>query len=397
MKPNTHITHFEDSVLFGRKATAAAINLLKDVVFPIQPQTKWSVKWDGSPSIIYGNVPGMRGPFISTKSLFNKQPKLYFTPDQIREGESDQTKAEKLVLLFDILSRSKVPFVIQGDVLWFDDKVRNADNFRPNIIKYESDKTLGQYQAGIAFHTMYTCYVDEQTDELVVQDVKYNAQDFIHTTCTFTDVWVPNPLVFFDDVSQQDHSVLEKLTFIAEQASNDIETYSSLFIEQLKQFINTSYNPYAEIAYIKNQKGFIDFLYDQKRKAVDSVKTEKAKDRHRTKFNNWISFVKTYETNINALFLVHEVLTAAKQVIINNVQTDDTLRKTIEVVANADKLSMYKIAGIYDEFREDVVETYDVGHEGYVAVIDNHVFKFVDRDTFSHFNFHQNTVRGWSS
>ena len=45
-----------------------------------------TTKYDGAPSIVYGNDPETGKFFVSSKSAFNKKPKLNFTPEDIERN-----------------------------------------------------------------------------------------------------------------------------------------------------------------------------------------------------------------------------------------------------------------------------------------------------------------------
>ena len=97
----THSTHLEDLVLdLGVNGTRAAINALRDFrdAFAGKSNKKnlnLSVKWDGAPAVIFGTDPETGKFFVGSKSIFNKNPKVNYTHDDIKENHTGGL-AEKL-------------------------------------------------------------------------------------------------------------------------------------------------------------------------------------------------------------------------------------------------------------------------------------------------------------
>ena len=89
---NTHLEHLEDEIINnGTKGARTAINFLKSVKEMLQGGKGGStvtVKWDGAPAIICGTNPENGRFFVGTKSVFNKTPKINYTPADISKNHS---------------------------------------------------------------------------------------------------------------------------------------------------------------------------------------------------------------------------------------------------------------------------------------------------------------------
>ena len=101
-----------------------------------------SVKWDGAPAIIAGRNPENGKFFVGTKSVFNKTPKINYTPGDIASNHSGPV-AQKLNVCLKELKRLGITGIYQGDLLFTkgDTKVANIDGermitFTPNTITY---------------------------------------------------------------------------------------------------------------------------------------------------------------------------------------------------------------------------------------------------------------------
>ena len=82
---NTHLEHLEDDIINrGSEGGKNAVNFLKSVRNMLagssSGRVNMSVKWDGAPAIICGTNPENGRFFVGTKSVFNKTPKINYTP-----------------------------------------------------------------------------------------------------------------------------------------------------------------------------------------------------------------------------------------------------------------------------------------------------------------------------
>jgi hypothetical protein len=157
-----HLEHLESLVLYGPEQAELAVHLLENM--HIQ---KMSVKYDGSPSILYGKDENGEF-FLATKSIFNKTPKRNYNIDDIHANHGTNAGlVAKLVSIFPTLKETVDvqwgPYVVQGDLM-FDagDLSHDGTHYRfcQNTIDY-GIKTFyyTHIKLGIALHTVYT-YVD---------------------------------------------------------------------------------------------------------------------------------------------------------------------------------------------------------------------------------------------
>jgi len=170
---NTHLEHLEDDIINrGSKGGVNAINFLNSVrnmlAGNIGGKLNMSVKWDGAPAVFCGINPENGKFFVGTKSIFNKTPKINYTPGDIRSNHSGEL-ANKLLVCLRELPKLGLQGVYQGDLLYTkgDLKTANIDGesmitFTPNTITYavpqNSDigKKISRAKFGIVFHTVYS-------------------------------------------------------------------------------------------------------------------------------------------------------------------------------------------------------------------------------------------------
>ena len=85
---NLHLEHIEDEVLNGGVVgTRGAINFLQSLRDMLAgssaTNTFITTKWDGAPAVFAGINPENNKFFVGSKSIFNKTPKINYTPQDI--------------------------------------------------------------------------------------------------------------------------------------------------------------------------------------------------------------------------------------------------------------------------------------------------------------------------
>ena len=170
---NTHLEHLEDDIINrGSEGGVIAINFLKSVrnmlAGSASGRVNMSVKWDGAPAIICGTNPENGKFFVGTKSVFNKTPKINYTPGDISNNHSGPVASKLLACLRD-LKRLGIKGVYQGDLLFTRSELKPAVidgekmiTFTPNTITYavptssKLGRRIARARLGIVFHTYYT-------------------------------------------------------------------------------------------------------------------------------------------------------------------------------------------------------------------------------------------------
>lgn len=205
MAKNTHLEHLEDDILNngsdGGKNAIAFLRELGEMLQGKQSQVRITTKWDGAPAVICGTDPITGYFFVGTKSVFAKTaPKVMFSDEQIDETYSGQL-AEKLKSCLKYLPKLGIKGVLQGDLLFTDDKSTDTIDgermitFTPNTITYAvpSDSELGSKidsaKVGIVFHTKYTGKsLPEMSASFGVDISNFNdTKDVYAATASFSD------------------------------------------------------------------------------------------------------------------------------------------------------------------------------------------------------------------
>ena len=143
---NTHLEHIEDEVLVDYESATNAVAFLEGVVDLLKGNSSSSynltVKWDGAPAIFCGTDPESGKFFVGTKSIFNKTPKVNYTPAELKKNHSGDL-AKKLLIALAYLPNLGIRGVYQGDMMFTSSDVKNIKldgeshiSFRPNTITY---------------------------------------------------------------------------------------------------------------------------------------------------------------------------------------------------------------------------------------------------------------------
>ena len=122
---NLHLEHLEDEILnYGVDGGRAAINFLRSLRDMLAGSSRSSVnmtvKWDGAPAIFAGIDPEDGKFFVAKKSVFNVDPKLYKSNEEI-DADLSGTLNDKFKVALQELSKLGIKGVLQGDLMFTDD------------------------------------------------------------------------------------------------------------------------------------------------------------------------------------------------------------------------------------------------------------------------------------
>ena len=164
-----HIHHAEDRPLMhgseGFTHAHGALTQAHEHMKSGKKSSALTMKYDGSPSIVYGHHPENGKFFVASKSAFNKNPKLNYTPEDVERNHGHAPGlVEKLKASLQHLPKiAPKQGVYQGDVMFTKPDVqKNKDgsaSFTPNTITYtakgdRADK-IKKAQLGVVTHTKY--------------------------------------------------------------------------------------------------------------------------------------------------------------------------------------------------------------------------------------------------
>jgi len=388
MAKNTHLEHLEDDILNqGSQGGFNAINFLRelgDMLTQTQSNIRITTKWDGAPAIICGRDPQSQKFFVGTKSVFAKTaPKVIYSEadvDKIYDGQL----AQKLKDAYKYLSQLPIQGVLQGDLLFTNDKdSKTIDGvqsitFQPNTIVYAvpSNSDIGRKVAraklGIVFHTTYT------GPTLADMSATFGAN-------VSTLQGNPDVMVFsseFNDVTgaarltPQDKLQYDLLVNRAEGSLKQASTFLNLLTQfgesrfmmnvMFKQFFNSYIREGKSItnarAVVQDFKGFYSGLMN---KEIASKKTKTSQDKYLQMRTNGLKFIQMNERSIYFTVASYMNLIEAKNYIIRRLEKVQSLGTFLRTENG------YRVTA----------------PEGFVAIRSGNALKLVDRLEFSRANF----------
>ena len=391
---NTHLEHLEDDIINrGSAGGVNAINFLKSVRDMLAGNSgakiNTTVKWDGAPAIICGVNPENGKFFVGTKSVFNKTPKINYTTADIRRNHSGAV-AQKLSVCLNHLSSLNIKQILQGDLLFTNDKKMAAIRgekmitFTPNTITYavQADSSIGKKIArakmGIVFHTMYTGR-DMKSLSASFGNVSGsgNSRVFVASAAYKDDsgsiTFTKSELTKFDAQLRMAEGSLGRASKILDEMTKRATDPLSVGF-RLKAFFNH---------YIRNNKGsmakvkvlqdmFRDYYENVLKTEIDQRKTEKAKQKYRDILANGLKFINQNKSGLYMAIASHVTLGNAKNTLIQKMNQIQQIGHYIKTGTG------YRVTA----------------PEGYVAVdrVAGAV-KIVDRLEFSRANF--TLPKGW--
>ena len=164
-----HIHHAEDRpILHGSDGFDHAYDALYGAHYHTKQgaqSNKLTMKYDGSPSVVFGHHPETGKFFVASKSAFNKNPKINYTEDDVDKNHGHAPGlAEKLKASLKHLPKiAPQEGVYQGDLMYtHNDLHKHKDgkvSFTPNTITYtaKGDKAeaIKKSKMGVVIHTKY--------------------------------------------------------------------------------------------------------------------------------------------------------------------------------------------------------------------------------------------------
>ena len=389
---NTHLEHLEDEIINnGTQGARTSIEFLKSIKKMLQGGkggSNVSVKWDGAPAVFAGTNPENGKFFVGTKSIFNATPKINYTVSDISRNHGGAL-ADKLAVALKYLPSLGIKGVLQGDLLFTDDKksaVVDGERsivFTPNTITYAVPTTSADMYSkikaakiGIIFHTSYkgkTMKGLKASFGASVSGLKSNKN------------------VFFDDARYKQSedpglTKAEEKRFDAILRMAEGSVYKGgAFIDlikkdkgplslgvQLKTFFNTYIRAGKKIsgaAALANN--FEVFFRDRLQKEIKDKKTDKAKQKYEEILEAGMKILRPNRKGLYFAIASYITLQTAKSMLLsklNNIQSIGSFMRTS---------TGYKATN----------------PEGYVAINKGSAVKLVDRLVFSKANF--NVAKDW--
>jgi hypothetical protein len=397
---NLHLEHLEDEILnYGVDGGRAAINFLRSLRDMLAGNARSSinmtVKWDGAPAIFAGIDPEDGKFFVAKKSVFNVNPKLYKSAQEIDDDLSGTLNAKFKVALAEF-SKLGIKGVLQGDLMFTDDVDTDTIDgtkyltFQPNTIVYAVpvDSTLGKIinnaKVGIVWHTTYT------GDAL--QDMKASFGADIKGLNKPSTVWMDDAT--YKDASGSATMTAKETASVTAALSSTGSTFKKINAVQLRKFLNLQESMTGAIAGASlktynnskvragekitnpklHAKGYEKWVETSIQKQIDKAKSDAGKKKYTDIQKEYVREVKKHTSNLVQIITFQNYLVDAKSQIVNKLNSVKGLTDTFIKTSNGFKVT---------------------NPEGYVAIdrVSGGAVKLVDRMEFSFNNF--TAIKAW--
>jgi len=394
---NLHLEHLEDNVLnFGVKGARDAINFLQSLrdMLAGHSESKVNVttKWDGAPAVFCGTNPDNGKFFVGTKGVFNANPKLNYTDDDIDNNHPGEGLNAKLKVALRYLPKLGIKGVLQGDMMFAkgDIKKQTIDGeryitFQPNTIVYAvpADSKLAAImlaaQIGIVFHTSYT--------GKRFSDMKASFNIDIKNLTTTKDIWFRD--AYFIDASGTASFTSEEtaeVTSILSTAGRTFQSINSLTLnripasETILMYIKTFNNTKVRAGEaIKNTRAhtqeLIRWVEAKLNKDILSVKKPEAIRKRQLEKTEIMRFFRGSSNELVKIFELQNQIVEAKNMIIKKLQQMKQVTGTFLRTDTGFKITNPEGFVVVDKLRGDAL-------------------KLIDRLEFAHANF--NAAKEWS-
>ena len=394
---NLHLEHIEDEVLNrGVAGTRDAINFLQSLrdMLAGHASSKVNVttKWDGAPAVFCGINPDNGKFFVGTKGVFNANPKLNYTDDDIDMNHPSGGLNAKLKVALRYLPKLGIKGVLQGDMMFSkgDINTQTIDGeeyitFQPNTIVYAvpSDsklaKAMTSAQMGIVFHTSYT--------GKTFSDMKASFNIDINHLSTTKDVWFRD--AYFVDASgtvtftDKETKILNSHLSLAGTTFQSINALtlnriaaSEVVLTYIKTFNNTKVREGMEIKdTTAHTNDLIRWVEAKLNKDISDAKKEETKQKRIKEKTEIMRFFRGSARDLKNIFDLMNHLVASKNMIVGKLQQMKQVTNTFLRTDDGFKIT---------------------NPEGFVAVskTSGGAVKLVDRLEFAHANF--NAAKNWS-
>jgi len=395
---NTHMEHVEDLMFNeGVAGTRKAINFLRNLRDMLAGSSNKNisrtVKWDGAPAVFVGIDPSDGKFFVAKKGVFNKDPKVYKTPADVKADTSGDLQAKLLLALQEFSKLGIKSGVYQGDLMFTKGDVQKEKiddqsyfTFQPNTIVYAIPvgsaigREITRANIGVVWHTAYS---GESFETMRASFGKPIVNKFNQSK----SIWQVDAN-YEDETGKALFSAAETAAVTAKLSEagklfnavpagllNGIATNDELR-ERLKVFNNTFIRAGQRANPKTHTRKLISFMTDYYKKQSDSRSSERGKAAVKSRQAAAVKIFSQYKANdFENMFKLMLVMTDAKNMIVDKMN-------------QAGKLSTFL------RTRNGFKVT---NPEGFVAIdhLSNDAVKIIDRLEFSQANFSPDIIKGW--
>ena len=357
-----HLEHLEDlHINDGKVGFNHAVEVLrktKNHVESGKSSPDVTVKYDGSPSVVYGHHPETGKFFVASKSAFNKDPKINYTPEDIEKnhGHAPGLVAKLKSALEHLPKIAPKEGVFQGDLMHTPEdhvKKHEAVSFKPNTITYtargDEAKAIKRSKIGIVTHTQYKGkdFASLNAEPVQDHDIFHEHPDVHHFSPAYEGK--KGKLTPENEKLYNEH-------LKAAQDSHAKTNYEPIkgHIQHMKTYINSTIRDNKDATF----EGLVNHIKKKHLKGVEEVKTEKSRAAKTQKMNDDLEHLSQNKEHFTNAINTYKHLQGAKDILVHHMNKQ------------------------YSGF-EHHIEGKASNPEGYVTSHKGELTKLVDRREFS--------------
>lgn len=329
-----HIHHAEDRPLLhghpGFEHAAGALEKAHGHMSAGESSEDLSMKYDGSPAVVFGHHPETGKFFVASKSAFNKNPKINYTAKDIdaNHGHAPGLANKLKAALKHLPKVAPKQGVYQGDIMHTpEDQKHNKDgsvSFTPNTITYTAKgkqaEAIKKSKLGVVVHTKYEGKtLDDMSASHKVDYKSFGSHPDVYHHGAEHDLEKVN-------YPKKDQTEFEKHMAAARaihkrggtkmyQAVQPHMGENNHLVTYINQTVRTDEKP--SVAGLKKH------IADKYQKMADKVKTDNAKNQKLGQGQQHVDHVTEHSKHYEDLLKMHGHLQAAKNVLVKNLESHE--------------------------------------------------------------------------
>lgn len=321
-----HLEHAEDHHINlgapGFKHAAATLTDVHDQLRRKGGNVKVTMKYDGSPSVVFGYHPENGKFFVASKSAFNVKPKLNFTPEDIEtnHGHAPGLVAKLKAALTHLPKVTPKGQVFQGDIMHTPEDVKEKDgslHFKPNTITYSTPKEspagkkIAASKIGVAVHTRYL----GSTLQTMRASFDPDESSFKrHNDVNLISVEHPVERTGYTTAQEREfESHMKKAKAAAAQMTAVSHNAVARHRDHIKMYINDTVRQGTK----PSNDGLKKYITTRYAKEMSNLKTDKARSLRQQELKGALDHLDANGHHIDKAFEVHQHLQNAKNVLVH--------------------------------------------------------------------------------
>lgn len=329
-----HITHAEDRPLMhGADGFNHAYGALMGSHLHVKngkQSNAMTMKYDGSPAVVFGKHPDTGKFFVATKSAFNKNPKINYTPEDIdrNHGHAPGLAAKLKDSLEHLPKVAPKEGIYQGDLMYSGHDVHKGEDgsasFTPNTITYtargDAAKKIHKSKLGIVVHTEYDPKTMKSGPITNSSASKFGKHpDVYHHTANL-------------DTSKVNYTDKAQKEFIKHMAAAKAihDTHGDKMYDAIHPahsgeggHLSTYINQTVRDGTTPTSEGLKDHIAGKYQKMIEKLKTEKSQSAKLAELKEHLTHIKKNQGHYDNLLKMHQHLQAAKNGLVSTLESNE--------------------------------------------------------------------------